>query len=110
MTIDQLRQEVGDLKVECDDLAELIKTKERMLEDQLNQIHKLKQQLTEKTDELRTADDSKLKYREFYDDKLAQEIEEAERQTKRADELAQRLQDAEDELEQYKLDSQDYGD
>lgn len=32
-TIEQLREEVVDLKVECDNLSELVKTKDRMLED-----------------------------------------------------------------------------
>ena len=34
-TIERLREEVALLKVECDDLSELVKTKDRMLEDQL---------------------------------------------------------------------------
>jgi hypothetical protein len=87
------------LKIECEDLSELIKTKERMLEDQLSQIMHLKSQLTEKEDEINQASDSKAKYREYYDDKLAQEIEEAERAKARADELNQRVGDLEDENE-----------
>ena len=34
-TIERLNEEVAELKVECDDLSELVKTKDRMLEDQL---------------------------------------------------------------------------
>ena len=34
-TIERLKEEVTELKVECDDLSELVKTKDRMLEDQL---------------------------------------------------------------------------
>ena len=34
-TIERLKEEVAELKVECDDLSELVKTKDRMLEDQL---------------------------------------------------------------------------
>jgi len=78
---------VIDLKVECDDLSELLKTKDRMLEDQLQQIQKLKQQLQDRTEELKSQDDNKAKYREYYDDKLAAEIEEADRQKARADDL-----------------------
>jgi hypothetical protein len=37
-TIERLRIDVIDLKVECEDLSELLKTKDRMLEDQLQQI------------------------------------------------------------------------
>jgi hypothetical protein len=59
----------------------------------------LKSQLTEKEDEINQASDSKAKYREYYDDKLAQEIEEAERAKARADELNQRVGDLEDENE-----------
>jgi len=33
--IERLKEEVAELKVECDDLSELVKTKDRMLEDQL---------------------------------------------------------------------------
>jgi chromosome segregation ATPase len=103
-TIEHLREEVADLKVECDDLSELVKTKDRMLEDQLQQIQKLKQQLQDKADEMQQADDSKAKYREYYDDKLAQEIEEADRQKSRAEDLQLRLQEAEDELDQLRQD------
>jgi hypothetical protein len=33
------KKEIEELKIENEDLLELIKTKERMLEDQLNQIN-----------------------------------------------------------------------
>jgi len=53
---------------------------------------------------MQQADDSKAKYREYYDDKLAQEIEEADRQKSRAEDLQLRLQEAEDELDQLRQD------
>lgn len=33
---ENMKVEIGDLKAECEDLAELLKTKDRMLEDQLD--------------------------------------------------------------------------
>lgn len=77
--IERLTEEVTELKVECDNLSELVKTKDRMLEDQLQQIQKQKQQMSEKLEEMQQDNESKAKYREYYDDKLAQEIEEADR-------------------------------
>ena len=50
-----------------------------MLEDQLNQINNLKSQLADKDDELNEQGDAKNKYRDFYEDKLAIEIEATER-------------------------------
>jgi hypothetical protein len=43
--------------------------------------------LHDRAEELKSQDDNKAKYREYYDDKLAAEIEEADRQKARADDL-----------------------
>ena len=66
-----MMEELNDFKVECEDLAELVKTKDRMLEDQLQQIYKFKSQIQEKNEEILQAENNKSKYREYYDDKLA---------------------------------------
>ena len=58
-----------------------------MLEDQVQQITVLKNQLADKDDELNEQGDAKNKYRDFYEDKLAIEIEATERAKAKQDDL-----------------------
>ena len=71
-----------------------------MLEDQVQQITVLKNQLADKDDELNEQGDAKNKYRDFYEDKLAIEIEATERAKAKQDDLQIRLNEVEDENEQ----------
>ena len=64
---------------------ELLKTKERMLEDQLSQITQHKKQLVEQEEDVKELNDAKGKYRDFYEDKLAIEIEATERAKQKLD-------------------------
>lgn len=80
-------------------MVELVKTKERMLEDQLAQISSLKQQLAAKDEDLQDLGDAKAKYRDYYEDKLAIEIEATERAKAKLDDAGARLQEAEDDCE-----------
>lgn len=70
---------MSEIKIENEDLIELLKTKEHMLEDQLSQIGALKQQIGDKEEDMREMGDAKSKYRDFYEDKLGIEIEATER-------------------------------
>ena len=70
-----------------------------MLEDQVQQITVLKNQLADKDDELNEQGDAKNKYRDFYEDKLAIEIEATERAKAKQDDLQIRLNEVEDENE-----------
>ena len=87
------------MKIENEDLGELLKTKERMLEDQLSQIAQLKQQMSDKEEDVREMGDAKAKYRDFYEDKLAIEIEATERAKAKQEDLQIRLNEVEDENE-----------
>jgi len=67
---EQLKRECEDARVEIEDLSDLIKTKDRMLEDQLITITDFKEKIKEKEDEIKQLTDSKNKYRDFYEEKL----------------------------------------
>lgn len=65
-----LKRECEDLRVESEDLSDLLKTKDRMLEDQNIVIANQKKLVKEKEEEIKQLTESKGKYRDFYDDKL----------------------------------------
>ena len=94
-----LRKDISELKIENEDLVELIKTKERMLEDQLSQINQLKMSMGDKEEDMREMGDAKNKYRDFYEDKLGIEIEATERAKAKLEDADQRLQELVDECE-----------
>ena len=73
------KQLISELSEERNDLSGALKTKERMLDDQLNYINELKGIIQTKEDEVQHAIESKNKYRDIYDDSVAQEIQETER-------------------------------
>ena len=56
--------------MEVDDLSDLIKTKDRMLEDQNIVIATLKEKIKDKEEEIKAFAESKNKYRDFYEEKL----------------------------------------
>ena len=101
---------MNDLKIENEDLVELIKTKERMLEDQISQIQQFKQQVGEKEEDIWEMGDAKNKYRDFYEDKLGMEIEATERAKGKLEDANQRLQELEDECENMRQDNRDLQD
>lgn len=78
-----------------------------MLEDQLSNIGKLKEVLADKEEEISQLQESKQKYRDFYDDKLSQEYEETERQKTKTDEQGARAQELEDENENLRQEAND---
>jgi len=82
---------LAEIRIENEDLIELIKTKERMLEDQSNQINSLKISLNEKEEDMREMGDAKNKYRDFYEDKLGVEIEATERSKAKLEDANQRI-------------------
>ena len=90
---------MSELKIENEDLIELIKTKERMLEDQMTQINQLKQTMGDKEEDIREMGDAKNKYRDFYEDKLGIEIEATERAKAKLEDADQRLQELIEECE-----------
>lgn len=90
---------MSEIKIENEDLIELLKTKEHMLEDQLSQIGALKQQIGDKEEDMREMGDAKSKYRDFYEDKLGIEIEATERAKAKLEDANLRLQEMEDEIE-----------
>ena len=73
----------------------------------MHQITNLKQQLVDKDDELNEQGDAKNKYRDFYEDKLALEIEATERAKGKQEELQIRLNEVEDENENLRQDGRD---
>ena len=76
----------------------MMKAKERMLNDQLQQITQLKQTLTDKEEEMKELSEAKSGYRQFYDDKLQVEIEETERQKGKVDERDRIISELEEEI------------
>lgn len=94
-----LSKDHDEVRIQNEDLIELMRTKERMLEDQMNQINSLKSQLADKDEDIRELGEAKAKYRDFYEDKLGIEIEATERAKAKYDESNQRLQELEDEFE-----------
>ena len=75
-----LRKEVEDMRAEIEDLAEIVKVKDRMLDDQNVAIQQAKAQVKAKEEELLTQTEKQNKYYSKYEDKVAQANEEAERQ------------------------------
>ena len=67
---EQLKRECEEARLEVDDLSDLVKTKDRMLEDQNIVIANLKEKAKEKEEEVKQMADSKSKYRDFYEEKL----------------------------------------
>lgn len=67
---EQLKRECEDARLEVDDLSDLIKTKDRMLEDQNIVIATLKEKIKDKEEEIKAFAESKNKYRDFYEEKL----------------------------------------
>jgi hypothetical protein len=59
-----------DSRNEVDDLSDLIKTKDRMLEDQNIVIAGFKEKIKEKEEEIKSIIESKNKNRDFYEKKL----------------------------------------
>jgi len=59
-----------DSRNEVDDLSDLIKTKDRMLEDQSIVIAGFKEKIKEKEEEIKSIIESKNKNRDFYEKKL----------------------------------------
>lgn len=94
-----LSKDHDEVRIQNEDLIELMRTKERMLEDQMNQINSLKSQLADKDEDIRELGEAKAKYRDFYEDKLGIEIEATERAKAKYDESNQRLQELEDDFE-----------
>jgi chromosome segregation ATPase len=76
---EHLRRELELAQSDVDELSDLIKTKDRMLEDQNIVIAELKEKIKERDEEIKQNADSKGKYRDFYEDKLQQEYEESEK-------------------------------
>jgi uncharacterized coiled-coil DUF342 family protein len=65
-----LKRDFEDVKLENDDLQEVIKTKDRMLDDQNVAIKNLKNTLKDLNDELVKVNDNKVSNRDYYEDKL----------------------------------------
>jgi hypothetical protein len=68
----------------------------------LSYIGELKGVVQGKEEELQHAIESKTKYRDIYDDSVAQEIQETERQKQKVDDLQKQLEDVENENESAK--------
>lgn len=92
---EQLKSEVEDARVEIEDLTDLLKTKDRMLEDQNIVISDTKEKNKEKDAETKTLTESKQKYRDFYEEKLQVEYDEGDKLRARNDDLVQQLQQIE---------------
>ena len=82
-----MKRECEDARIEVDDLSDLIKTKDRMLEDQNIVIATMKEKSKEKEEEIKQLSENKSKYRDFYEEKLQQEYEETEKARVKADDL-----------------------
>lgn len=76
---EQLRRECEDARVEIDDLTDLLKTKDRMLEDQNIVIRELKDKLKEREAEASQLAESKQKYKDYYEEKLQAEYDEVDK-------------------------------
>lgn len=105
-----LRKEVDDLRGEIEELSDLVKVKDRMLDDQNIGISQLKQQLKGKDEEMLRLEERQGKQLSRQDDKVAQANEEAERQRQRADDCQFRIQELEEELDSLQRELQDVQD
>lgn len=76
---EHLRRELELAQNDVDELSDLIKTKDRMLEDQNIAIAELKETIKERDEEIKRNAESKGKSRDQYEDRLAQEYEETEK-------------------------------
>jgi chromosome segregation protein len=105
-----LRKETDELRAEVEDLAELVKVKDRMLDDQNVALSQAKQAAKQKDEELLTVQEKQGRHHSKYEDRIAEAQEEAERQRSRCDEMAYRIKDLEDELDQLHADNTDLHD
>ena len=64
------RKELEELRGETDALTEILKTKDKMLDDQNELIGQLKSGLAERDEELRGLNEGRNKHKEYYEDKL----------------------------------------
>ncbi len=64
------RRDNEEARNEIEDLGDLIKTKDRMLEDQNIVISNLKEKSKEKDEEIKQLTESKKKYLDYYEEKL----------------------------------------
>lgn len=88
---EQLKRECEDARAEVEDLSDLVKTKDRMLEDQVITITDFKEKIKEKEEELKQLNESKNKYRDYYEEKLQQEYEENEKARTKTEEAQTQL-------------------
>ena len=70
-----------------------------MLDDQNVVISNLKLNIKDRDAEIASLAENKNKYRDFYDDKLQKEYDENDRLKAKNEELQQRTQELEDEIE-----------
>ena len=68
-------------------MSDLVKTKDRMLEDQNIVIADYKEKLKERDEEIKQLNEGKSKYRDFYEEKLQQEYEESEKARQAKEEM-----------------------
>ena len=66
-----LRKDIDELRAEVDDLAELVKVKDRMLDDQNMSMSHMKAALKQKDDELMNQSEKQGKYHAKYEDRIA---------------------------------------
>ncbi len=65
-----LKREVEEARQEVEEMHDVLKMKDRMLDDQNVTISNLKQTMKQKDEEISTLSEAKAKYRGFYEDKL----------------------------------------
>lgn len=88
---EQLKRELDEARVEADEMGDVIKMKDRMLDDQNVTISNMKQVMKQKEEEIGTLGEAKAKYRGFYEDKLQQAYDEADRSKQRSEDLEARV-------------------
>ena len=84
---------------ELEDLTEVLKTKDRMLDDQIVVIGNLKKTIKDLNDEIQKMNDNKVNNRDYYEEKLQAEYDENERLKVKNEELNGRLSEMEEEFE-----------
>lgn len=97
--VNHLKRALEEKEIEADALSDRLETKEAMLNDQAHQIQQLKKEIQKLLDEIQHVQDSKHQQKDYYEELLQKEIEEAEQSKSQLKTVSQENQDLDHEFE-----------
>ena len=105
---DLLREELERAKADCDEFEQLVKTKEKMLDDQITTINSLKAIISKKEKEIKFMNEEKENdsVKIYYENKLEEEYEKNHRLKEKNKQLSEQLQYCEEENEKLNQDNE----